>query len=399
MAVTSYLAAHRTPSTRAPVLWRERATEFAAEVVAPLGLLLHRLAPSAVAAGLAPLPEFIELAIVEGFTRLTDGIADGGAGLSRVAEYEVMETLATADAGLGAVLTGIPLPVRLARRGPVQLRRRLSAPVPSGGPPQPVGCICTPGSGPLQLCRDGTGWRLNGSAPDVPGGAVATHAVIGCAAGRHGVDMMVAVVALNRDGVWRQPGASSPGLRGRLAARLAFDHVRLEPDEVFGERHGGARVAASLRTIEDLSAAIGCMGVAVAAYDGAARWRAEHGREAARRLARMRGELETAREAVRAVHAAEYARLDAGEAMSAPHGMRVRAVASGTAMSLARSAMALCGAEAAGDDGVSHLDGTHFHPLKLLRDATAGSLVRPDRIRPAATAAHPQPSGSIQWAT
>ena len=382
------------------MLWRERAAEFADEVVAPLGMLLHRMAPAAVTAGFAPLPEFIELATSEGFTRLTDTIADGGGGLSREAEYEVLETLAAADAGLADMLTGIPLPMRLARRGPLQLRRRLTATVRKASRAQQGGCICAAGGRPLQLCRDGAGWRLNGSAPDAPGGVVATHAVIGCTAGRGCADMMVAVVALDRAGVWRQPLTPSPGLRGRIAARLVFDHVRLEPDEVLGEQHGGDRVAASLRTIADLSAAIGCIGVARAAYDGADRWRAERGLEAGRRLARMRGELETAREAVRTVHAAEYARLDAAEAMSAPHGMRVRALASRTAISLARSASALCGAEAAGEDGVSYLDGTRFHPLKLLRDATAGSPPRPDRSRPvAATAAHPQPTGSIQWAT
>jgi alkylation response protein AidB-like acyl-CoA dehydrogenase len=383
-----------------PSIWRERAAEFAVEVVAPLGMVLDRMEPAASWAGLAPLAEFIELATEEGFTRLTDRIADGGAGLSRAAEYEVLETLATADAGLTAVLTDIPLPFRLARRGPIQLGRRLGGAHLADGRAGRAGCIIALPGVPLQLCRDEAGWRLNGAAPETTAGSVATHAVIPCATGRFGTTAMVAIVALNREGVWRTPPAPSPGLRGRIPGRLVFDHMRLEPEEVLGERHGGDRMAASLHAIDDLSAAVGCIGVARAAYEGAARWRAERGLEATRRLARMRGELETARVGVRTVHSREYARLDTGEAMSGPQALSARTLAAQTAMSLARSAIALCGAEAGGDDGVPHRDGTRFQPAKLLRDATAGRPAGHGCSRPeAATAARPQRMGSIQWAT
>jgi alkylation response protein AidB-like acyl-CoA dehydrogenase len=384
----------------APSIWRERAAEFADEVVAPLGVVLHRLQPAATPEGLVPLAEFIELASREGFTRLTDRVVDGGAGLSRAGEYEVLETLATADAGLTAVLTGIPLPFRLARRGPTQLRRRLGGVHLTNGPARHAGCIVAPLRGPLRLSRDETGWQLNGAALRATAGGVATHAVIACAAERSGGKPMVAIVALDRDGVSRMPPTPSPGLRGRIPWRLVFDHVRLEPEEVLDERHGGDRMAASLRAIDDLSAAVGCIGVARAAYEGAARWRTEHGLDATRRLARMRGELETARVAVRAAHAHEYARLDAGEAMSGPHALGARMLASRTAISLGRSAIALCGAQAGGDEGVTHRDGSCFQPAKLLLDATAGTLAEHGRTCPgAAIAAQRQRMGNIQWAT
>ena len=86
--------------------------------------------------------------------------------------------------------------------------------------------------------------------------------------------------------------------------------------------------------------------------------------------------------------------------MRPPDIITAHALAATTAMSLSRRTIALCGADAAGDAGVRHLDGIRFHPQKLLRDALAASAAMPGRIRPAAPcAAHPQPIGSMEWAT
>lgn len=405
MAVIPHPAGLTDPYPVAPArelaVWAGRAAEFADEVVAPLGLVLDRMAPRAARVPASPLLEFIALATEERFTRLTDRVADGGAGLCRAVEYEVLETLAAADAGLTSVLVYAPLPFRFAGRGHRRLRRRLAQPFLAGDRREQRGCLVASAAGALRLSRDGTGWRLHGATRHpVTGGAAATHAAVACQDARATRRALLAIVPLDRAGVRRSPSLHEPGLRGRVPARLVFDDVRLEHDEVLDERWGGERIALSLGAVEHLTVAVGCIGLARAAYEGAARWRGERGLDGARQLARMRGELDTARGAVRLVFGREYARLDAGEAMRAPHALTVHALATRTAALVTRRAMALCGAHALDDEGVAHLDRTRFHPQKLLRDAIAGSAARPGRIPSAApVAAQPQPIGSMQWAT
>jgi hypothetical protein len=116
----------------------------------------------------------------------------------------------------------------------------------------------------------------------------------------------------------------------------------------------------------------------------------------------MRWELDIGRAAVRRDYERQYGRLDAGEAMCAPAAVTTHALAASTAVSLARRALSLCGdADAvleAQQAGILHLDGTRFHPHKLLRDAIAGGAA--GHIRPTAPrAAPPQRIGSMEWAT
>jgi alkylation response protein AidB-like acyl-CoA dehydrogenase len=369
--------------------WAERAAEFAAEVVRPLGLVLDRAAGRPGTAT-PPLMEFLALAMQEGFTRLTLPLACGGAGLDRAGEYDVLEILAAADPGLTAVLCAAALSARIA-----------------GARRESCGCLVSPMDGALALRRDGSGWRLHGTPwRPVTAAAVAGHAVVACitADGGH---HKVACVALDRDGIGRSTPPAEPGLRGRLAARLTFDSVRLERDEVLDERRAGRPIAVSLAPAQLLAVAIGCIGVARAAYENAARWRGERGLDAGAALARMRWELDITRPAVRRGHERQYGRLDAGEAMSTPAAVTMHGLAAGTALSLARRAVSLCGGGAsagaasdAEEAGVPHLDGTRFHPHKLLRDAIAASAAATGHIRPAASrAAPPQRIGSMEWAT
>jgi alkylation response protein AidB-like acyl-CoA dehydrogenase len=371
---------------REPVPWVSRAAEFAAEVVGPLGLVLDRAGTPAARRVSAPLAEFLALAAREGYMALTDPARRGGAAPDRAAEYAVLETLAAADAGLAAVLSAAALASRIA-----------------GERADGCGCIVATTDGPPALRRDGNGWRLGGATRGpVTGAALADYAAIACADADRGFGHVVAIVPLQRAGVRRSAPAPEPeaGLRGRLPARLGFDDVRLERDEILGGDRGGARLALSLGAAELLAAAVGCAGVGRAAYAGAARWRSERGLDAGAALARMRWELDMARGAVRCAHEREYGRLDAGEAMRPPHAVTAHDLAASTAVSLARRAITLCGPDAAGDAGVAHLDGTRFHPHKLLRDAIAASAARPGRIRPAAPrAAQPQRIGSMEWAT
>jgi alkylation response protein AidB-like acyl-CoA dehydrogenase len=333
--------------------------------------------------------EFVALAVQEGFTSLSVPLARGGAGLDRAGEHDMLEILAVADPGLTTVLCAAALSAHVA-----------------GARGKGCGCVVSPTDGALALRRDGSGWRLHGTPRHpVTAAAVAGYAVVACvnpgAAGQH----TVACVALDRDGIGRSAASAEPGLRGRLAARLSFDCVRLERDEVLDGRPAGSRIAGSLAAAQLLAMAIGCTGVARAAYENAARWRGERGLDAGAALARMRWELDITRAAVRRGHEREYGRLDAGEAMCGPAAVTTHALAAGTAVSLARRALSLCaaGAEAVADaeqTGIPHLDGTRFHPHKLLRDAIAASAAATGQIRPAAPrAAPPQRIGSIQWAT
>lgn len=379
--------------------WTIRGAEFAEEVVGPLGLVLDRREVPAVAASASePVAEFVALAAQEGFTRLGVAHDRGGAGLDRGAEYDVLETLAAADAGLTALLAVTALCLRLAGLAPDASRREPGC-----------GCVVAGADGPLSLRRDGTGWRLRGATRrPITAAAVATHAAVACIDATASRRYTLAIVSLDRAGVQRVTSGSESGLRGRLPAWLSFDQVRLERGEVLPAHRGGELAALSLGAAELLSVAAGAAGIARAAYEGAARWRAEHGPDAGAALARMRWELDMARGAVRCAHEREYGRLDAGAAMRPPDVITAHALAASTAMSLARRAIALCGAtvpgdvagDGSGDAGVRHLDGTRFHPHKLLRDATAASAARPGRIRPAAPrAAQPQRIGSMEWAT
>lgn len=373
---------------RDPAPWCSRAAEFAEEVMEPLGLVLDRSASPVAGRTSPPVAEFVALAGQEGFTRLALAAVRGGAGLDRSAEYDVLETLSGADAGLTAVLAASAMTSAIA--------------LDRGGAARGCGCGCVIATtdGPLALRRDGAGWRLRGATRrPVTAAAIATDAAVACIDAAASPRYTVAIVPLDRAGVRRCAPPPESGLRGRMRAWLSFDDVWLERGEVLHTR-GGERIALSLAAAELLSVAVGCAGVARAAYEGAARWRGERGPDAGGALARMRWELDIARGAVRCAHEHEFGRLDAGEAMRPPHAVTAHALAATTALSLARRAITLCGPDAAGDAGVPHLDRTRFHPAKLLRDATAASAARPGRIRPAAPrAAHPQRIGSIEWAT
>jgi alkylation response protein AidB-like acyl-CoA dehydrogenase len=244
---------------RAPAPWTHRAAEFAEEVVGPLGLVLARRAGPRARPTPAPVAEFVALATQEGFTRLTRPADRGGAGLDRGAEYEVLETLAAADAGLAAVLAVTALSARIAGEL-VSTGERADA---SGCA---CGCVVGTIDGPVALRRDGAGWRLRGATRrPVTAAAIATHAAVACIDATASRRYTVVIVPLDRAGIRRCAPPPEPGLRGRLPAWLSFDEVRLERDEVLPAHCGGERIALSLAAAELLGVATGCAGLARAA--------------------------------------------------------------------------------------------------------------------------------------
>jgi alkylation response protein AidB-like acyl-CoA dehydrogenase len=365
------------------------AREFAQEVVVPVGQVLDRMDSQQAVAPASPVFDFLAQAHREGFTRLTDSPERGGRGLSRTAEYVVLEELAAADAGLAAVLIAAPLPFRWAAAAGLD---EVAAPFFSaeGGW---SGCCAAdrPGSR-VRAARHGAGWLLTGSTSAwVTGAATATHALLACAL--EDDRRALAVVALDRPGVRRGPALDLLGLRAQGRARIVLDGVWVAAHELAPV---DATIVDGVRALAHSSAAVVAVGIARAAYDGTVRLAHEDvfdGRvlvehdDVRRRLMRMLILLEAARSMACAVHAETGERVDAGEPASLQHAAAAQAFATEAAFEIVDCAMVLCGGRADACGGVEYLDGTTFHPQKLLRDAQSYKVARPAGARPAPLAA------------
>jgi alkylation response protein AidB-like acyl-CoA dehydrogenase len=340
--------------------WRLRAREFADEVVSPLGLALDRLSARQTIAPGSPLHEFLELAHAEGFTRLSDSPAAGGAGIGRDAEYVVLEEIAAADAGLAALL--ISGTVATERGGPsVRLHSRAR-------------------SGRFRVVDDGCVWRVTGAtgAP-VIGAAIATHAAIVCRAAGLIAGQALVIVPLDRVGVRRRLVDCQVGLRSGAAASFELDSVAIERSHLLGWGDRGSPLLAGALALEHLAVAVVGIGIARSAYEGAVRWSSEHGVATGRRTALMRAILGRARSVTRAAYCDTHSRLDAGRAVSAGHAVFAGVLASQAATELARQALWMTGPGPSAIDGVEYLDGSRFYPDKLVRDAHEHGFLLPRR--------------------
>lgn len=366
------------------------AREFAHEVVAPIGQVLDRMdSQEAVAPG-SPVFDFLAQAHREGFTRLTDPPERGGRGLSRTAEYVVLEELAAADAGLAAVLIAAPLPFRWAAAAGLDEPAAPYFSVEGGGW---SGCCAAdrPGSR-VRATRRGEDWLLTGSTSAwVTSAATATHALLACSL--EGDRRALATVALDRPGVRRGPALDLLGLRAQGRARIVLDGVRVRAHELVPADAGAVD---GVRALAHSSAAVVAVGIARAAYDGTVRLAHEDvfdGRvlvehdDVRRRLMRMLILLEAARSMACAVHAETGERVDAGEPASVQHAAAAQAFATEATFEIVDCAMVLCGGRADACGGVEYLDGSTFHPQKLLRDAQSYKVARPAGARPAPLAA------------
>ena len=337
-----------TPSAGA----REWAREFAEDVVGPVGRVLDRMESHEAVAPGSPVFDLMAQAHREGFTRLT---------LSRMSEYVMLEELAGADAGLAAVMVTSPGPFRWAG-------------IP--GRAEWIGC-CAPGRGSgsrVRAVRDGGGWLLTGSTSAwVTGAAYATHALVACAI--EGSTQSLAFVPLHRPGVRRGPPLDLLGLRAQGRARIVLDGVRVGPDELAVARPGEVD---GMRALAHAAAAVLAVGIARAAYDGTLRLAhedvfddrvlVEHD-DVRRRLMRMVVLLEAARSIASAVYVETGQRIDAGETPSVQHAAAAHAFATQATSEIVDCAMVLCGGRSDAAGAVEYLDGSTFHPQKLLRDA------------------------------
>jgi alkylation response protein AidB-like acyl-CoA dehydrogenase len=368
--------------------WQARAREFAEQVVQPLGQVLDRMDAQAAVAPGSPVYDLLAQAQREGYTRLTDSPQRGGVGLSRDAEYLVLEELATADAGLTALLIMAPLPFRLA--GAVSfgaLARSLSLPYFRLERLDWCGCHAPVEQGTVTATRADDGWLLNGSTAAMTGAAVATHAAVGCTLEPAGLSgSALAIVPLDRVGVSRGRASDQLGLRTRARASLGLDGVRLSSDELLIAPRTSAGHVRAASALDHVANAIAAVGVGRAAYEGALRsvrerFLGECGateREHAERcLFRLFTLLKAARATTRAAHRHTEPGSRSGAFESLQQAAAAHAFAVDAALAIATGAVALCKPCADPCGAVEYLDGSSFRPERLLRDATHHNLNRP----------------------
>jgi alkylation response protein AidB-like acyl-CoA dehydrogenase len=362
--------------------WQTRAREFAEQVVQPLGQVLDRMdAVAAVAAG-SPVYDLLAQAHREGYTRLTDSPQRGGIGLSLDAEYLVLEELATADAGLAALLILAPLPFRLA--GAVSfgaLARSLSLPYFRLERIDWSGCHASVDQGTVRATRVADGWLVTGSTAPVTGAAIATHAALGCTMEPIALGgPALAIVPLDRPGVSRGPASDQLGLRAQARAALVLDGVQLSSDELLIAPRGSVGHVRAASARDHVANAIAAVGLGRAAYEGALRSIRERflggcavteREHAERSLFRLFTLLKATRATTRAAHRHTESGSRVWAAESLQQAAAAHAFAADAALAIADGAADLCSPYADACGTVEYLDGSSFSPEKLLRDGAA----------------------------
>jgi butyryl-CoA dehydrogenase len=153
---------------------------------------------------------------------------------------------------------------------------------------------------------DGDGWRLSGRKVWVANAEAASLGIIFAATqpGARGRGITAFVLPLDREGIRREPGPDSFGVRGLGCMDLVLDGVRVERADVVGDVDGGFAVARAALEAGRVAIAAQSLGVGQAALDQAlahAKARQTFGRPIAKYqavqwfLADMATELEAAR--------------------------------------------------------------------------------------------------------
>jgi butyryl-CoA dehydrogenase len=153
---------------------------------------------------------------------------------------------------------------------------------------------------------DGSGWRLSGRKVWVANAEAATVGILFAATqpGRRGRGITAFLLSLDREGIRRQPGPDSLGVRGLGCMDLVLENVRVGPGDVIGQVDGGFAVARAALEAGRVAIAAQALGVGQAALDEAlahAKARQTFGRPIAKYqavqwfLADMATELDAAR--------------------------------------------------------------------------------------------------------
>jgi hypothetical protein len=290
----------------------------------------------------------------------------------------VLEELATADAGLAALLTAAPVPFRWAGDTPRRRLREMSLRYLEGKWPDWSGCWTAGPCPPLRATASDRGWVLGGRAPSVLGAAIATHAALGCVievdGGRRPA---LAIVELERRGITRRPESERLGLRAECRAELLLEGVFVSGEElVFTGPPGMGRLARAT-AVDHLIGAISAVGIARAAYQAAFRFAREQPhagatvqerRRSDRLLAQLRSRLCHVRRSTGAAHAQRNP-SGAPDEPALEQAAVARLLAIDVALEMVHATSEICTRATNALGEIEFLDGSTLWLEKLLRDA------------------------------
>jgi alkylation response protein AidB-like acyl-CoA dehydrogenase len=248
-----------------------------------------------------------------GLLGITSPRAHGGLGLDHVSYALAIEAIARASATVAVVLVVQNSLVAdvIAKVGTEAQRSRWLHPVATG---ETIGSFALSeenagtdaANQETRAEPDGEGWRLSGRKVWVANAEAAGVGILFAATvpGARSRGITAFLVPLDREGLTREAGADSLGVRGLGCMDLVLDGVRVERGEVLGEVNGGFAVARAALDAGRVAIAAQSLGVGRAALDQAlAHARARHtfGRPIAKYqavqwfVADMATELEAAR--------------------------------------------------------------------------------------------------------
>jgi butyryl-CoA dehydrogenase len=285
--------------------WRERIVAFAAEHVAPVAAAIDEQNRFPV--------EVVSAAAERGLLGLAIPRELGGLGLDHVSAVLAIEAVGRASATVAVILVvNNALVAEVVHRfGRDDQRTRWVRRLASG---EALGVFAlseenagTDAANQESVARaDGDGWRVSGRKVWVANAEAAQVGVIFAAThpGARGRGITAFLVELDREGIRREPGADSLGVRGLGCMDVVLDDVRVAREDVLGEVNGGFAVARWALDAGRVLIAAQALGVGQAALDEAlahARRRETFGRPIAKYqavqwfLADMATELEAAR--------------------------------------------------------------------------------------------------------
>jgi butyryl-CoA dehydrogenase len=244
------------------------AASAAARIVAPRAAEID-------ATGAYPSAVVRELA-AGGWFGMTVPPEDGGLGLDRVSAAVALEAFGRASATVAVILvvTNALVAEVLMRYGTRDHRERWLRAVATGDALgvfalSEVDAGTDAANQQTVAVADGDGWRLTGRKVWVANAPEARVGVLFAATvpGARGRGITAFLLPLDREGIRREPGPDSLGVRGLGCMDLVLDAVRADPGDVLGTVHDGFTVARWALATGRVAIAAQSLGVGQAALD------------------------------------------------------------------------------------------------------------------------------------
>ena len=217
--------------------------QFVRDLVRPAGVELDGKAdPAEVTAGGSPFWD-----VFRAFRKLDlhclgiPEYAGGIGGIDPLVPVLIAELLGYGDAGLAVSLAESDVPFRFAALSESPKLKKLAGDYCADRDCKMLGCRAMwpgsdsterPGSPGLTISRKGKQYVVNGEAPRVANGCVATHCLAELRSGGEGEDLCLAVIPLDLPGVSRGAHAPRWGQRSLNQAALFFKDVKIPQDFV-----------------------------------------------------------------------------------------------------------------------------------------------------------------------